>query len=506
MAKRPTRHGRAFIVLVAAVFFTLTNYSCRQQPAPVNQANNNGAGATATPTPAAAQIVIPPWPSGFPKEMPTPIVSGTIPLAVILPQNFSTPLEIRPYFDYFSWESFIALNWPAKAGARGVADQPANPDAFLKAAAGTPVVWGTYKDSYDLFGSKEQRPTAWSSFDVPGSPCPNAAAGQKTLIFLTKGNTPLMETKQAFSFPLIDQRNNYVYFDIRYDEAQYNFIRGQDGDPSSWLYLLKNLTPKENAQFGVQMPMSGTTLGSIMLKAAWRIKTDKDDASRYYATAAQIFNPQTQTCTSATVLLVGLHIAHKVSPFTEWVWSTFEQVDNVPPDAVAGAPTPAPPPNGYSFNNGTDTPKTVGGYNYKPPVAPSTKAVGPTPTPPPPVQVTRVNPIPVTPAGQSTREVNAYYQQLLKGTVWQYYQLVVTQWPFNPGIGADGPFMLIANGGVYPQNAGSAFPVNGAINTTMETYFQTPNDAAGAGGNSCMSCHYRAGQSDFSWGLNRRAH
>jgi hypothetical protein len=125
---------------------------------------------------------------------------------------------------------------------------------------------------------------------------------------------------------------------------------------------------------------------------------------------------------------------------------------------------------------------------------------------PSPVQVTRVNPIPITPPGQSTHELNAYYQRLLKGTVWQYYQLVVTQWPFNPGIGPGNPFMLMENGCVYPQNAGGAFPVNGAVNTTMETYFQTQNDAAGAGGNSCMSCHYRAGQSDFSWGLNRRAH
>src|SRR5262249_31419296 len=152
-----------------------------------------------------------------------------------------------------------------------------------------------------------------------------------------------------------------------------------DNDPTTWLYLLKNLTPKENAQFGVQMPMTTTnptnTLGSIMVKAAWRIKTDKDDASRYYATAAQIYNSQTKTCAPATVLLVGLHIAHKVDPFTEWVWSTFEQVDNVPPDSDI-SPKPAPPPNGYSFNNGADKPKTTGGYSYKP-------ALSPTPCPTP---------------------------------------------------------------------------------------------------------------------------
>jgi hypothetical protein len=201
------------------------------------------------------------------------------------------------------------------------------------------------------------------------------------------------------------------------------------------------------------------------------------------------------------VLLVGLHIGHKVDPFTEWVWSTFEQVDNVPPDPDV-SPKPSPPPSGYSFNNGTGNPPTPNGFNYKPALtAPGT----PTPTPSP-VQVTRVNPIPNTPTGQSTRDVNLYYQTALKGTVWQYYQLVVTQWPASPGIGQGKPFMLMNNGGVYPQNAGSAFPANGAVNTTMETYFQTQNDAAGAGGNSCMSCHYRAGQSDFSWGLNRRAH
>ncbi len=498
MDSTPTRNNRAVIVVVVVALFALVNFSCRQS-APANNASNST--MTATSGPSSAQIVIPPYPPGFPPSVPPATVSGTIPWAVPLPNKINTPLQIRPNFDYFSWESFIALNWPAVTGSRGVPNQPNNPSVFLNAASGTPVVWETYKDTFDLFGQGDQRPSPWESSDSPVKPCPNSQAGQMTLIFLSKGNTPLMQTKQAFSYPLVDQRGNYVYYDIRYDQAQYNFIRGQDNDPTSWLYLLKNLAPKENAQFGVQMPMTTTTptntLGSIMVKAAWRIKTDKDDASRFYATTAQVYNPQNKSCSSATVLLVGLHIAHKVDPFTEWVWSTFEQVDNVPPDSDI-SPKPSPPPNGYSFNNGTNKPPTVGGYNYKPSLT--------LPPSPSPVQVTRVNAIPNTPPGASTRDFNAYYQQLLKGTVWQYYQLVVTQWPFNPGIGTGNPFMLMQNGGVYPQNAGSAFPVNGAVNTTMETYFQTQNDAAGAGGNSCMSCHYRAGQSDFSWGLNRRAH
>ena len=491
----PLRHREKIILLLTGIaFISLVTYSCQKsQPA----INTNGIVAVA-PTPQA----LPPWPKGFPQAMPSPVISGNIPRQVVISGNPATPQDARPFFDNFSWESFIALNWPALSGARGVPNNPNDQAIFFTAPNGTPVVWGTYKDSFDLFGQKDQRPSAWNSPTSPVRPCPGAATDQKTLIFTTKGDSPLMQTKEAFSFPLIDQRSNFVYFDIRYDEAQYNFIRGQDSDPTSWLYLLKNLAPKENTQFGVQMPMTTTSaLGSIMVKAAWRLSTSSDDPKRFYAINAQIYNQQTQTCTPSAVLLVGLHIGHKVDPFTEWVWSTFEQVDNVPPDPDV-SPKPSPPPNGYSFNNGKETPATPNGFNYKPPLtAPGT----PTPTPSP-VQVSRVNPIPNTPAGQSTRDVNAYYQGLLRGTVWQYYQLVVTQWPANPGIGQGKPFMLMQKGGIYPQNAGAAFPANDAVNTTMETYFQTQNDAAGAGGNSCMSCHYRAGQSDFSWGLNRRAH
>jgi hypothetical protein len=112
-----------------------------------------------------------------------------------------------------------------------------------------------------------------------------------------------------------------------------------------------------------------------------------------------------------------------------------------------------------------------------------------------------VNDIPSTPAGASTQDINRIYQGYLRNTVWANYQLVITQWPSEPG-----QLVLPDSGGVYPRDAGAAFPVWGAVNTSMETYFQTRGDAAAAGGNSCMSCHYQAGKRDFSWGLARRPH
>jgi hypothetical protein len=227
---------------------------------------------------------------------------------------------------------------------------------------------------------------------------------------------------------------------------------------------------------------------AIMVKAAWKVLVaGVDDASRYYAVDAAVFDPQSRQCKVQRVGLIGFHISQKPRQFPQWVWSTFEHVDNVPPTVgpVAG--------QRYSFNNGTGRPQTIGGWANRPPsmspqLQPATERK--------PVQVTRLNPIP-----SDTSALNTAWQSALRGTVFQYYQLVSTQWPSTPKA-----FKTLEAGGVYPQDSGGAFPASGVTNTVMETYYQSAADAAGAGGNSCMSCHYQAGQGDYSWTLVRGAH
>jgi hypothetical protein len=151
-----------------------------------------------------------------------------------------------------------------------------------------------------------------------------------------------------------------------------------------------------------------------------------------------------------------------------------------------------------TLNNGTADPPTVGGWANRPDLkreVPPDKRVK--------AQVTRLNPIPTTPAGASTVDINKFYRGLLAKTVWSNYQLVITQWPADPV--PQNQFKPKENQGVYPVDAGSPFPVNNAVNTAMETFFQSQSDAAGAGGNSCMQCHYGAGDADFSWSLVLRS-
>lgn len=419
---------------------------------------------------------------------------------MVVPAGVTTPEQARPYFDSFSWQSFIALNWPADPVRRGQPKSPDDPGAMRRAAAGAPTVWGTYKEAYELFGQKAERPTPWDSFLVPVPACPSASESSKVLVMASKMGSLLDEVNQAFSFPLIDQSGNYARSEVRFNRAQYDFVRGDDGHPEGWLYRKANLqrywrsAASGGAPLGMPASAPPSTQGAIMIKATWREMTPKDDPSRYYVVDAQMVSTSTNRpgCETHRMGLVGLHIAQKLAAFPQWIWSSFEQVDNVERGPGATPQTP------ISFNNGRDWPPTQGGWTNRPPKAPPFQDASDRV----PVQVTRLNPIPTTPPGNSTRDLNARFQQLLAGTVWSHYQLVITQWPTQPE-----RFKVLEAGGTsYPGDCGQPFPVSGCVNVSMETFFQSANDAQAVGGNSCMACHYVAGQSDFSWVLQNRSH
>lgn len=464
-AIRSRRVLTALALLCALVYFASAGAAISQTPAP-------------TPAPAAATVT------------PAPL-SGNVPLAIPAHDTSLSPTNSRPFFDLFSWESFVALNWPADPQHHGRPLNPSEPKQFTGAKNGTPVVWTSYKSAEDLYAMPS--PPPWNGNGVTPSVCPNPKNAH-VLVRVSKTDSLLHEVNQAFSYPLIDQNRNFAWYDERFNQTQYEYIQ------KNQLYLLQKLVAAEQQKGGLQLPASSapSTYGSLMVKAAWReMVSGRDDTSRYYVTAVTIYDPtraKGSQCYPAQVGLVGLHIVQKLGTFPEWIWSTFEQVDNVQRGPGAKPATP------ISFNNGTRNPPTGSqGYAYQPPpetmLSPKPQRV--------PVQVARLNPIPTTPAVNSTVDLNARYRQKLAGTVWANYQLVATQWPSNPG-----DFKVIKNNGIYPQDSGGAFPATAITNTAIETYFQSARNAAavGNGGNSCMGCHFVAAESDYSWSLRNRAH
>jgi hypothetical protein len=241
---------------------------------------------------------------------------------------------------------------------------------------------------------------------------------------------------------------------------------------SQGLYLRSNL------------PTAPVTLtfqdGSIDLKSAWIDMTNIQNPQRYYTRTAWVLNPFTTpspTCTQTTVGLVGFHIVSKTPSRPQWIWSTFEQIDNVP-----GGASPGP----FAYNNGNGSPMPASNPDPWPPTS-ATPVV---------FNVERNINHPIHP---STANTNAQYQTALRavGGPWQFYQLVMTQWPFqfNPPMRIPPSQPGTPDRTVPPIAETSAF-----TNVTLETFDQG-NAATG-----CMACHTVTQQAtDFLWSLEINA-
>jgi hypothetical protein len=168
------------------------------------------------------------------------------------------------------------------------------------------------------------------------------------------------------------------------------------------------------------------------------------------------------------------------------LWSTFEHVDNVPPVGQGEAREPDAKDAGAPYSFFDASKPTLGlSPTFGMPDTLPVSLQNPPKIDPSPMQVVRRHPI-----HASTMALNHAYWALpeIKGTVWEHYMLVATQWP-------------TVTRPAEPQNDGSYFPGStppsdaprenyqstdppkeNLANTTIETYLQDPPS-------SCMACH-----------------
>jgi hypothetical protein len=443
----------------------------------------------------------PQWPCNF--NVPT--VSPTIP-------NDAT-LSDQPTMNCFAWQEFIALNWAAASGQRGVADPSVTAAQFGAPNAMAPTVWETYKNQTEVFLARGAKPKPWN--DPP--PAPPCASGTNAALALLKkpgarvlfmtsafGDFILDDTNQASGPWLADQNGNLVYYEIKLDKDEFDtivqngFYNGavQNETASTG----KNPTP--GGQYQVKLPAGcnpgscpnngQARLGAIELKAAWRVLTDPTLYTRYLTSQAVLVN-SAGACSNATMGLVGLHIIHKTVSQPQFVWATFEQVDNVPPASPATFSNSACQCQTAIPSSCFKTMETASPYqNCK---AGQTQGQACTPNTPPydktsascpayPTQVARKRPISNN-SSDPVAATNTAAQNLIAGSnaqsVFQYYQLVDVLWSGSPQDsytntpGNPGPNPPLSMSGATPDP--NALPV---ANSTMETYVQQM---------TCLSCH-----------------
>lgn len=367
----------------------------------------------------------------------------------------------------YGWQLFIAMNWPAQASERGVAD----PSQTIGNQS-IPTVWETFKTPDEVFLADGSQPVNWSTYATNLPPECNQLSIKKTkhrqhlLSQLSKvrgggaSNSEVKLTDQVAGGSLTDQNQNLVRYSITFNQSIFDFIY------NGGYYNVEGQANLKNVNFNS---------GSIETKAAWRIMTAKDaDSVRYLRRMAYVYTPANTgspaTCAYQEVGLVGLHIIHKVTfsikgvSYTRWVWTTFEQVDNVPPFGSPYKPGVDPTRTlPYSFfNTCCNNPKQPCMYenlcNYNRTTASGRPITTPT-------EVIRTMNI-----GQEAATLNPTIQAQLAAaqanSPFQYYQLINVQWPQKPD---QPPF-------------GNPSPPTLA-NTTMETYIPQSN---------CVGCHYTA--------------
>jgi hypothetical protein len=416
------------------------------------------AGAVLALTGFLAAVLVPAGPVRGQSPCPNPppvTLSPTIPGDVCIPAGF--PGNPIAFFDDFSWQSFVAVIWPALQGQRGVADSS-------QTAGGSGArVFETYKALLEVFHNDGSAPSAWNSFDDPKyNPCSAAVGfGDVVLASFSKFSDLGQAGFGSLLGPLVAQNTSYVRYLTAYNQTEFNQIA------NSQLFLRKNLPASPNV-------LTFAT-GSLDVKSAWIVMANVSHPERYYTRKAWVLDLETGACASQLVGLVGLHIVQKTPSRPQWIWSTFEQVDTVPP-AQSGAP------GTFGFNDGSGAPMPAANkYPLSPLILPT----------PAPFNVTRTKPI-----HSSTQTTNTAYQQALKangGGVWRFYQLVMTQWP------------LAAGNPSLPGTPNNTFPGQGTdqtsfANTTLETFEQ------GRIRTGCMNCHNSTmAATDFVWSLNDHA-
>lgn len=411
-------------------------------------------------------------------------------LQATIPMDFVSLAHNQTGADCFAWQQFIYLNWAADPNNPGVPD-PAAPPSQFGAPGQSTTVWESFLSAEVVFAGG----ASW------GQTRPKVMA-------LTTTSLPLKSISQAGNGKwLTNQRGGLTYYDVRMNQDEFEFITTNVYDLTTAAGQAACVQSGSNGKGGLNLPAGGgnartpmpdfdcngaaaaygQNIGSIEIKAAWTPLPADGSLDYRYKTAVALVTDPSGTQTQVTVGLVGLHIIRKVPGAPQFMWSSFEHIDNNP-DNNAGNPSgPNLPPNpnqlprlGFTYFNPNCSVATDPYFKCVPNALPGTPcSVG---NSPPgcvpysaPMQITRM-----TPVDTIANQVTAWAWSLFPAdSVFNYYRLVDVQWPNQPTGIPPGATTPLSTGDITPRDATRIM-----ANTTLETYLQSSF--------SCMDCHQAA--------------
>ena len=368
-------------------------------------------------------------------------------------------------FDIFSWQSFVALNWPADEAGAPIGER-------IGTHPNLPRVWQFYKQPGEVF-----------EFTSEAQPCRSGAAAEIATDMIL----------QSSGKPLIDRDLNYIVFDTRMNDRTEQYIVANGLDSAQGQRRFQQAGKVVDLPLGHYQDKSARTggeLGAIAVKTSWKIidAGASEEAGSYYTVDGLIAVPAARSetgealCIRTRIGLIGMHIMHRTASGNggDWLWSTFEHVNAAPiadnaldPNNILGelfadgclADTVEsqryvlfnPECKGCATNT---TPEAEWKWFEDAPHARGHATRGEFGT-----QVVRCWQI-----FESTAHVNRVWHARLRDTVWSNYQLISTQWRGSP------------SSELFPNGEVPRF----LTNVTLETYDQYTH------GGTCMGCHAKA--------------
>jgi hypothetical protein len=432
------------------------------------------------------------------------------------------------WFDIFAWQSFLALNWPARSDG-----QPDN--ALNLSDSKTPRVWEYYVDAGEVYRKDGAAPLPWEkavaaslhkNFWMHGMSIGTPEASHEKDDGDGGYHIPVVGgasgSLQAFTGPMIDQQGKWVRYQAAMNRVEFDYI------VENKLYNLEGQIAY-TARNQIVFPANEGTAkhGAMEIKMSWKQLGDRDDPSRFLVREARVI-PLTGEPYTADFALVGMHIAAKTRSSPTWIWATFEHVDNTSVNELETDSMGRPlKPTFVNTDNPSIPVNTLAPKNAAP-VNQYNPATGKDDGPAVftswdeslttnPTQTLQVLPVP-----KATAALNAQVRAILKnlGSVYQYYELIGTQWPAAPSFPGftngvanqpDGRLLPSSHESILFKVPGKVVPVF-LVNTTMETFFQNGNQPAGPVADdyrlpaglladpstvfateSCAGCHFSAG-------------
>ncbi|PHS04836.1 MAG: hypothetical protein COA88_13130 [Kordia sp.] len=461
--------------------------------------------------------------------------------------------KLNEAFNEYSWQALVAINWPR--------NQQGN--ALPKFTDKGEATWLGWKEAFQVYRKDGLAPTVWGSTrKASGLGIEYSILNETDSRILLLSTTPTSkrsqnvadEVDQAFAGKLFDQNGNVVVYEALMNKEEFDYIVDKQ------LYNINGQLTYSKKYPEADFPAGNyenNELGAIEIKFAWKILEETDHKDRYFRDEGYIIDEETNELVKKDLGMIGFHISQKTPTGKQWVWSTFEHVDNLNvaliekdgktnsiPPSLRDAECEICPANVDVTHNSNYEYKTDSHGNFWevttqgdaiPNTSPtkykdSTKAKYYANSEVMKTQAKRMVAIPSR-VQRINERMQAYFKQ--QESVWQYYELIDTQYPLNQNTPApphdEDDYILPTS---VTDKSGGDTNIALLTNMTMETFFQDGNQSASNlmennpysgvtiyGTESCIGCHSSAGiytsytdgelnsgpqlSGDFSWLLGR---